>query len=118
MREPWGRIVWDIETVPDLPGFAAAKGLEGKNDDEIRVHLATNFLSTSYHSIVCIGALVAHREPERWVVDAFGAPHCGERPEKELIGAFVDRMQSFLHSYSPLMVIRLICRAAISCPGQ
>ena len=47
MREPWGRIVWDIETVPDLPGFAAAKGLEGKNDDEIRVHLATNFLSTS-----------------------------------------------------------------------
>jgi hypothetical protein len=29
-------IVWDIETVPDLRGFAAANGLDGKADDEIR----------------------------------------------------------------------------------
>jgi hypothetical protein len=29
-------LVWDIETVPDLRGFAAANGLGGKSEDEIR----------------------------------------------------------------------------------
>ena len=29
-------IVWDIETVPDLQGFAAANGHLGKSDDEVR----------------------------------------------------------------------------------
>jgi hypothetical protein len=29
-------LVWDLETVPDLRGFAAANGLDGKSDDEIR----------------------------------------------------------------------------------
>jgi hypothetical protein len=28
-----GVIVWDIETVPDLKGFAAANGHVGKTDD-------------------------------------------------------------------------------------
>jgi hypothetical protein len=37
---------------------------------------------------VCIGALVAHRESGRWEVDALGAPHVGERSEKQLIGTF------------------------------
>src|ERR1700744_3761743 len=27
-------IVWDIETVPDLKGFAAANGHDGRTDDE------------------------------------------------------------------------------------
>jgi hypothetical protein len=30
-------IVWDIETVPDLKGFAAANGHLGSGDDEVRV---------------------------------------------------------------------------------
>jgi hypothetical protein len=30
-------IVWDIETVPDLKGFAQANGHDGKSDDDIRV---------------------------------------------------------------------------------
>jgi hypothetical protein len=29
-------LVWDIETVPDLAGYAAANGHDGKSDDEIR----------------------------------------------------------------------------------
>jgi hypothetical protein len=36
-------IVWDLETVPDLGGFAAANDLVGKSDVEVR----TNFRSTS-----------------------------------------------------------------------
>jgi predicted PolB exonuclease-like 3'-5' exonuclease len=85
-------IVWDIETIPDLRGFATANGLEGKSEDEIRVALGDKFPKHIYHSIICIGALVAHREDGRWTVDALGAPHVGERPEKLLISSFVDRI--------------------------
>jgi predicted PolB exonuclease-like 3'-5' exonuclease len=85
-------IVWDIETVPDIKGFAAANGHDGKSDDEIRAAMGDKFPKHIYHSIICIGALVAHQENGRWIVDALGAPHVGERSEKELISSFVDRI--------------------------
>jgi hypothetical protein len=34
-----------------------------------------------YHSIVCIGALLAHKDTEAWTVDAVGAPHFGRIEE-------------------------------------
>jgi hypothetical protein len=52
-------IVWDLETVPDLRGFAAANGLAGKADEEVREAIGDKFPKHIYHSIVCIGALVA-----------------------------------------------------------
>jgi len=85
-------VVWDLETVPDLKGFAAANGLGGKTDDEIREAIGDKFPKHIYHSIVCIGALVAHQEGSHWAVDALGAPHIGERSEKVLISSFVDRI--------------------------
>ena len=86
-------IVWDIETIPDLKAFAAANGHVGKSDDEVRAELGNKFAQHIYHSIICIGALVAHREESgQWIVDALGAPHVGERSEKELIATFVDRI--------------------------
>ena len=36
-------LVWDIETVPDLAGFAAANGHDGKTEDEIRAELGWDF---------------------------------------------------------------------------
>jgi 3'-5' exonuclease len=85
-------IVWDLETVPDLPGFAAANGLVGKSEADIRAELGNKFPKHIYHTIVCIGALVAYRESDRWAVDALGAPHVGERSEKQLISAFCDKV--------------------------
>jgi predicted PolB exonuclease-like 3'-5' exonuclease len=85
-------IVWDLETVPDLQGFAAANGLVGKMDEEIRESIGDKFPKHIYHSIVCIGALIAHREQGHWAVDAIGAPYVGERTEAQLISAFVDRI--------------------------
>jgi predicted PolB exonuclease-like 3'-5' exonuclease len=85
-------IVWDLETVPDLRGFAAANGLVGNTDDEVREAIGDKFPKHTYHSIVCIGALVAKREEHRWAVDALGAPHVGERSERELISAFVGKI--------------------------
>jgi len=45
-----------------------------------------------YHSIACIGALIAHHDIDHWEVDALGAPHIGERSERDLIAAFVDKI--------------------------
>jgi hypothetical protein len=85
-------IVWDLETVPDLAGFAAAHDLAGKPDIEVREAIGDKFPKHIYHSIVCIGALIAHRESDHWAVDAVGAPHLGERTEKQLITAFCDKI--------------------------
>ena len=78
-------IVWDIETIPGLQGFAAANGHDGKTDDEIREAMGDKFPKHIYHSIICIGALVAHRDNGHWQVDAFGAPHTGNAPRKNLL---------------------------------
>jgi 3'-5' exonuclease len=85
-------IVWDLETVPDLAGFAAANDLVGQSDAHIRAALGNKFPKHIYHTIVCIGALVAHRESDHWALDALGAPHVGERTEKQLIASFCDRI--------------------------
>jgi hypothetical protein len=53
-------IVWDLETVPDLKGYAAANDLEGKSDDEIReakrlrsieAALCGKYLVNRYHKL-------------------------------------------------------------------
>src|SRR5262245_47292795 len=85
-------IVWDLETVPDLGGFAAANDLVGKSDVEVREAIGDKFPKHIYHSIICIGGLIAHQENGHWVVDALGAPHVGERSEKLLISSFVNRI--------------------------
>src|SRR6476660_4752015 len=85
-------IVWDLETVPDLGGFAAAHDLVGKSDVEVREAFGDKFPKHIYHAIVCIGALIAHWEPDHWAVDAIGAPHVGERTEGQLLTAFCDRI--------------------------
>jgi hypothetical protein len=61
MKMPSHVLVSDIESVPDLRGFAAANGHDGKTDDEIREAMGDKFPKPPYHSIICIGALVARR---------------------------------------------------------
>src|SRR5262245_47619058 len=85
-------IAWDIETVPDLKGFATANDLIGKSDAEVREAIGDKFPKHIYHSIICIGALVAHQDNGGWVIDALGAPNIMERSEKALISSFVDRI--------------------------
>ena len=108
---PASVIVWDIETVPDLRGFAAANGLIGKLDDEVRAEMGDKFPKLIYHSIVCIGALVAQRQEEHWLVSAVGAPHIGERPEKEIISAFVNKSRISLPNWSRSTGLPSTCRS-------
>ena len=85
-------IVWDIETVLDLKGFAAATDFGGKTDEEIHAAHGDKFPKHVYHRIICIGAVVAERGQGSWQVKASGATHIGERSEKELIETFVGKI--------------------------
>lgn len=85
-------IVWDLETVPDLSAFAAAKALDGRPETEIRQALGEKFPKLICHSVVCIGALIAERRDSSWYVLAVGAPNVGERTEKQLREDFVARI--------------------------
>jgi 3'-5' exonuclease len=85
-------LVWDIETIPDISGFAAANNLFDKTAEEVRAAMGDKFPKHIYHSIICIGALIAHQADDHWTVNALGAPHVGDRLEGELIAAFVDRI--------------------------
>ena len=85
-------IVWDLETVPDLSAAARMLDLGMATETEVRKALGPSFPKHPLHKIVCIGALVASRQPEGWRVDALGAPHTGERSEADLIKAFAERI--------------------------
>jgi predicted PolB exonuclease-like 3'-5' exonuclease len=85
-------MVWDLETIPDLDGFARSNGLAGKSSTEIRAVMGDDFPKLVYHSIVCIGALVASRTANGYEVQVVGAPHIGQRTEKELIESFVNKI--------------------------
>jgi hypothetical protein len=79
-------------TIPDFLAASRMLGLEAATEAEVRKALGEGFPKHPLHKIVCIGALVASRQPEGWLVDALGAPHTGERPEAELIKAFAERV--------------------------
>ena len=85
-------IVWDLETIPDLAAAARMLGLGTAAEAEVREALGEGFPKHPLHKIVCIGALVASRQPEGWRMDALGAPHVAERSEAELISAFAERV--------------------------
>jgi predicted PolB exonuclease-like 3'-5' exonuclease len=90
-------IVWDIETVPDLQGFAAANGHAGKPIMRFAPNWATSSPSTSTtRSFASAPWLPTRLDDGQWTVDALGAPHVGERSEKDLITSFVDKIAALL----------------------
>jgi len=93
-------MIWDLETTPDLVGYARANNLIGRSPDEIRAAMGDEFPKLIYHSIICIGALVASRTANGYEVQAVGAPHVGQRTERELIESFVNKIAQL----SPQMV--------------
>ena len=66
--------------------------LSNAPDADVRQALGSGFPKHPLHKIVCIGGLIASRQPEGWRVDALGAPHIGERTEGELISGFVEKI--------------------------
>ena len=118
-------LVWDLETVPDLEGFARANGLESKSPEEIRTALGDGFPKLIYHSIVCIGALVAERSNAGWSVVEVGASTVADQSEKQLIQKFlrtVDWLRSQMVTFNggsfdlPVLRYRAMING-ISAPG-
>ena len=70
--------------------------LPNATDAEVREALGTGFPKHPLHKIVCIGALIASRQPEGWRVDALGAPHIGQRIEAKLISDFMEKIGELL----------------------
>ena len=69
-------IVWDLETVPDLAAARRMLDLGGAPEAEVRESLGSGFPKQPLHKIVCIGALVATRQPEGWRMDAGAVALC------------------------------------------
>jgi 3'-5' exonuclease len=84
-------IVWDLETIPDLAAAARMLDLRNADDAEIRDALGPGFPKHPLHKIVCIGALIASRQPEGWCVDALGAPLCFCAVAVAVLGTVVTR---------------------------
>ena len=85
-------IIWDLETVVDCEAFKRMESLLELSDDEAREQHGDKFAKLPLHQIVCIGALVAQRDAEGFRVIALGAPHTGQRSERDIIEAFVGRI--------------------------
>ncbi|MGJ0394343.1 MAG: 3'-5' exonuclease [Methylocystis sp.] len=62
--------------------------------------MGASFPKPAYHSIVCIGALVAERVDGVWNIRAVGAPHVDQRSEGGLIRTFLAR----IHELQPKLV--------------
>ena len=85
-------IVWDLETVPDLKALHPPMVSTARPTMKSERSWARNFRNTStIRSFVSVLWLPIGRI-EHWVVDALGAAHVGERSERELIAAFVDKI--------------------------
>ena len=110
-------IVWDLETVPDLDAVARAHHLPEPAVEVAREVLGEKFPKLPFHQIVCIGAVVAEKVDGVWWVTAIGAPHIGERSEKELIAAFVEKIAALkprLVTYNGTSFDRGIARCYIA----
>jgi predicted PolB exonuclease-like 3'-5' exonuclease len=88
-------LVWDLETVPDLPCVARVNGFDEQDEAAAREKLGEKFPKHIFHRIVTIGALLAERVEGVWTVRSLGAPNISERSEAELIQSFVDRIAEF-----------------------
>lgn len=93
-------LVWDLETIPDLPCVARIHGLDGEDAPACRDALGDKFPKLPLHKIACIGAIIGERRDGVWHVLSVGAPHMGERTEAEMLNSFVGR----IGQYRPQMV--------------
>jgi hypothetical protein len=69
-------IVWDIETVPDLKGFAAASGHGGSSSDEIRAAMGDKIPKHIYHCPRGRTSIGTRKTP---LISAMSCPHSAPR---------------------------------------
>jgi hypothetical protein len=60
------------------PRVRGRNDLVGKSEVEVREAIGEKFPKHIYHSIICTGALIAHREADYWAVDSVGGSTSSE----------------------------------------
>jgi predicted PolB exonuclease-like 3'-5' exonuclease len=83
-------VVWDVKTVLDLEVLAAANGAESGMEESSRDLMGEDAANPIYRAIVCIAWLIAHYEPDRWIVDSVNSSHVGAKSEADVIKEFFD----------------------------
>ena len=86
-------LVFDLETVPDVAGFARAENLGGRHaEHEVRRQMGEKVARQLFQKIVCIASLGAERENGVWRPTALDSPHQPGQDERALIEGFVARL--------------------------
>ena len=85
-------LVFDLETVPDVAGFARAENMTQHPEHEVRRQMGEKVARQLFQRIVCIGSLGAERVDGAWRPTSLDSPHEPEQDERALIEGFVARL--------------------------
>jgi predicted PolB exonuclease-like 3'-5' exonuclease len=86
-------LVFDLETVPDVAGFARAENLGQHPDWSVRKQMGEKVARQLFQRIICIASLAAARGDDgAWRPKSLDSPHQPERDERALIADFVGRL--------------------------
>jgi len=86
-------LVFDLETVPDVKGFARAENMTRHPEREVRRQMGEKVARQLFQRIVCIGSLAAERIDGAWRPASLDSPHQPEQDERALIEGFVARFE-------------------------
>jgi predicted PolB exonuclease-like 3'-5' exonuclease len=85
-------LVFDLETVPDVTGFARAENMTRHSEREVRRQMGEKVARQLFQRIICIGSLAAKRVDGAWRPASLDSPHQPEQDERALIEGFVARL--------------------------
>lgn len=86
-------LVFDLETVPDVKGFARAENMTRHPEHEVRRQMGEKVARQLFQRIVCVGSLAAARVEGAWRPTSLDSPHEPEQDERALIEGFVARLE-------------------------
>jgi 3'-5' exonuclease len=88
-------LVFDLETVPDVAGFARAESLAQHPEWEVRRQMGEKVARQLFQRIVCIASLAVQQTADgAWQPVALDSPHAPEQDERALIEDFAGRLAS------------------------
>lgn len=86
-------LVFDLETVPDVKGFARAENMTQHPEREVRRQMGEKVARQLFQRIVCIGSLAAERVDGAWRPTSLDTPHAPQQDERALIEGFAARLE-------------------------
>jgi predicted PolB exonuclease-like 3'-5' exonuclease len=86
-------VVFDLETSLDRAAFSRAMHVPANDLEKIKETVGDSFPKAVFHQIAAIGVLRAQFKEGSWHIERFGAPHRGERSERDLLEGFVRSLQ-------------------------